>query len=58
VTAGACGVVVAGVVVLLLGRPLVGRIDAHGEDLAGLSARLFGSEEAKAAMQAFLNRRK
>jgi methylglutaconyl-CoA hydratase len=43
---------------LLLGRPLVERIDAHGEDLARLSARLFGSDEAKAAMQAFLNRRK
>jgi methylglutaconyl-CoA hydratase len=43
---------------LLLGRPLVERIDAYGEDLARLSARLFGSDEAKAAMQAFLNRRK
>jgi methylglutaconyl-CoA hydratase len=43
---------------LLLGRPLVERIDTHGKDLAALSARLFGSEEAKAAMLAFLNRRK
>jgi methylglutaconyl-CoA hydratase len=43
---------------LLLGRPLVERIDAHGADLAALSARLFGSEEARAAMLAFLNRRK
>jgi methylglutaconyl-CoA hydratase len=43
---------------LLLGRPLVERIDAGGADLAALSARLFGSEEAKAAMLAFLNRRK
>jgi len=43
---------------LLLGRPLVERIDSHGKDLAALSARLFGSEEAKAAMLAFLNRRK
>jgi methylglutaconyl-CoA hydratase len=42
----------------LIGRPLVERIDAPGADLAGLSARLFGSEEAKAAMLAFLNRRK
>jgi len=43
---------------LLLGRPLVARIDEHGPDLARLSARLFGSEEAKAAMLAFLNRKK
>lgn len=43
---------------LLLGRALVDRIDEHGADLAKLSARLFGSEEAKAAMLAFLNRRK
>jgi methylglutaconyl-CoA hydratase len=42
----------------LIGRPLVERIDAHGGDLAKLSARLFASEEAKAAMLAFLNRKK
>ncbi|HET6626274.1 MAG TPA: enoyl-CoA hydratase-related protein [Nocardioidaceae bacterium] len=42
----------------LLGRPLVERIDRDGDDLAKLSARLFGSEEAKAAMLAFLNRKK
>ena len=42
----------------LLGRPLVERIDAYGADLAALSARLFGSEEAKAAMLAFLRRAK
>lgn len=42
----------------LIGRPLVERIDAHGDDLAKLSARLFGSEEAKAAMLSFLNRKK
>ena len=42
----------------LLGGPLVERIDRHGDDLARLSARLFGSDEAKAAMTAFLNRRK
>ncbi|MEP7090913.1 MAG: enoyl-CoA hydratase-related protein [Nocardioidaceae bacterium] len=41
---------------LLLGRHLVERIDAQGEDLAALSARLFGSEEARAAMLAFLDR--
>ncbi len=43
---------------LLLGRHLVARIDEHGADLATLSARLFGSDEARAAMQAFLDRRK
>ena len=42
----------------LLGRSLVERIDAYGADLAALSARLFGSEEAKAAMLAFLNRKR
>jgi len=42
----------------LLGRPLVDRIDRHGEDLARLSARLFGSEEARDAMLAFLSRKK
>jgi methylglutaconyl-CoA hydratase len=42
----------------LLGRPLVERIDRHGADLSKLSARLFGSEEAKEAMLAFLSRKK
>ena len=42
----------------LLGRHLVERIESQGDDLAKLSARLFGSEEAKAAMLAFLNRRR
>ncbi len=42
----------------LIGRHLVARIEEQGADLAALSARLFGSEEAKAAMLAFLNRRK
>jgi len=42
----------------LLGRPLAERIDALGPDLARLSARLFGSEEAREAMLAFLNRKK
>ena len=31
---------------------------AHGADLARLSARLFGSDEAKEAMLAFLSRKK
>jgi methylglutaconyl-CoA hydratase len=43
---------------LLVGRDLVARIDQHGADLAKLSARLFGSDEARAAMQAFLDRKK
>lgn len=42
----------------LVGGPLLERIDAQGGDLAKLSARLFGSDEAKRAMQAFLDRRK
>ena len=42
----------------LLGRPLVARIDELGPDLAKLSASLFGSEEARAAMLAFLDRSK
>jgi methylglutaconyl-CoA hydratase len=43
---------------LLLGRPLVERIDALGPDLAMLSARLFGSDEAREAMLAFLHRKR
>jgi enoyl-CoA hydratase/methylglutaconyl-CoA hydratase len=42
---------------LLLGRHLVQRIDQDGDNLAALSAKLFGSAEAKAAMRAFLNRK-
>lgn len=42
----------------LLGRHLVDNIDAHGADLAALSARLFGSEQAREAMLAFLSRKK
>jgi methylglutaconyl-CoA hydratase len=42
----------------LLGQALAERIDRDGGDLAALSARLFGSEEAKAAMRAFLSRKK
>ncbi len=42
----------------LLGRGLVARIDEQGADLAALSARLFGSEAAKQAMLAFLQRKK
>ncbi len=42
----------------LLARDLLDRIEDRGEDLARLSARLFGSEEAKEAMTAFLDRRR
>ncbi len=42
----------------VLNRDLVARIDAHGEDLATLSARLFASDEAREAMTAFLDRRR
>jgi len=42
----------------ILNRELVARIDAHGEEMAQTSARLFASEEAKAAMTAFLTRKK
>ena len=42
----------------LVGRHLVQRIDEQGADLAKLSARLFGSDEAKQAMLAFLSRKK
>ncbi len=42
----------------ILNRELLARIDASGDDLAALSARLFASEEARAAMAAFLARRR
>jgi enoyl-CoA hydratase/methylglutaconyl-CoA hydratase len=42
----------------LLGRHLVANIDENGADLAKLSARLFGSDEAREAMLAFLSRKK
>jgi len=40
----------------ILNRELVERIDRYGEEMAATSARLFASDEAKAAMTAFLNR--
>lgn len=40
----------------ILNRDLVERIDAHGEEMATLSARLFASDEAREAMTAFLSR--
>jgi enoyl-CoA hydratase/methylglutaconyl-CoA hydratase len=42
----------------ILNRELIERIDARGDAMADLSARLFASDEAKAAMTAFLTRRK
>jgi enoyl-CoA hydratase/carnithine racemase len=42
----------------LLAADLLERIDAHGEDLVALSARLFGSDEAREAMAAFLSRKR
>ena len=41
----------------ILNRDLLARIDAHGAEMAELSARLFASDEARAAMTAFLARR-
>ena len=42
----------------LLGSGLVAEIDARAEEMAALSARLFGSPEAREAMLAFLDRKK
>lgn len=42
----------------ILNADLVRRIDAGGEEMAALSARLFASDEARAAMTAFLERKK
>ncbi|KAJ1684638.1 hypothetical protein LUZ63_020393 [Rhynchospora breviuscula] len=42
----------------LLNADLLARIDAGTEEMATLSARLFGSDAAREAMQAFLNRRR
>jgi len=41
----------------LLAADLLERIDTRGEELVELSARLFGSDEAREAMVAFLNRK-
>ncbi|GAB3197705.1 enoyl-CoA hydratase family protein [Nocardioides hungaricus] len=42
----------------ILNRDLVARVDERGDELAELSARLFASDEARAAMAAFLSRKK
>ena len=41
----------------ILNRDLVDRIDALGDEMATTSARLFASDEARAAMTAFLSRK-
>jgi enoyl-CoA hydratase/methylglutaconyl-CoA hydratase len=41
----------------LLARDLVARIEAQGDELSALSARLFGSDAAREAMLAFLSRK-
>jgi enoyl-CoA hydratase/methylglutaconyl-CoA hydratase len=42
----------------ILNADLVRRIDAQGEEMAELSARLFASDDAREAMTAFLNRKR
>jgi enoyl-CoA hydratase/methylglutaconyl-CoA hydratase len=42
----------------ILNADLVRRIDALGDDMAALSARLFASDEARDAMTAFLSRKR
>lgn len=42
----------------LLARDLIARIEADGDEMAALSARLFGSDAAREAMLAFLSRKK
>ncbi len=41
----------------LLNAHVLADIDEHGDDLAAMSARLFGSDEAREAMRAFLEKR-
>jgi enoyl-CoA hydratase/methylglutaconyl-CoA hydratase len=41
----------------LLARPLLANLEANAEDMVALSARLFGSDEAREAMLAFLSRK-
>src|SRR5690242_17831173 len=42
----------------LLAREPLAFLDAHAEEMAAISARLFGSEGAREAMTAFLNRKR
>ena len=41
----------------LLGRQVLANLEAGAEDMIALSARLFGSDEAREAMLAFLSRK-
>jgi enoyl-CoA hydratase/methylglutaconyl-CoA hydratase len=41
----------------LLARPVLAHLEANAEEMAALSARLFGSDEAREAMTAFLSRK-
>jgi enoyl-CoA hydratase/methylglutaconyl-CoA hydratase len=41
----------------LLARPLLANLEANAEDMIALSARLFGSDEAREAMLEFLSRK-
>jgi enoyl-CoA hydratase/carnithine racemase len=42
----------------VLNRDLLARIDAHGDEMAELSSRLFASAEAREAMTTFLSRKR
>ena len=42
----------------ILNRDLLARIDAGGEEMAALSARLFASDDAREAMTAFLSKKR
>ena len=41
----------------LLARPILAHLEEHAEEMISLSARLFGSDEAREAMLAFLGRK-
>ncbi len=41
----------------LLARPILANLEAGAEDMVALSARLFGTDEAREAMLAFLSRK-
>jgi enoyl-CoA hydratase/carnithine racemase len=41
----------------LLGKAMLEYVDANADEMAALSARLFGSDEAREAMLAFLSKK-
>jgi len=43
---------------VLLAAPVLAHLDANAEEMAALSARLFGSDEAREAMTSFLTRKR